>query len=368
MSKTIKGKRETNKKRRRELPPISDEVWNGINNTRKEFNITWEDLFERCYNYQDWFAHLLRLSKKPSKIDMMNATTVQYYIGMWLENLYKNFLESNIKDIQDIKAIMNIAKDRPAVVIGAGPSLQEYHHLELLAESKLYTNKIGTIITTSHGLKDCLEAGIVPDYMILIDPEPVMIDHFNHSIVEKHMKEVTAIFTISINHEVFEAWKGNKIFFQSIIPESTIPNVHAVLSGLFRNITEMDAGANAGTTSFSVATLMGCNPIALIGMDLSFLPDTPVEETPYYNTFRPAFETKEEMMKECYHFHTHSFFGNKCYTDKIYYNFVRGFISGAKLAKDKKGVRTINCSGRGVIDQQDIIENMHFTDFLKKWE
>jgi hypothetical protein len=148
----------------------------------------------------------------------------------------------------------------------------------------------------------------------------------------------------------------------------TIPNVQAVISGLFPGFTEFDAGAHVGAFTWNMAQYMGCNQIALIGLDCSFLPDTPVEKTPYYDAYRPSYDTEQEMMDACYYFHTHSFFGNNSYTDDVHKSFAKMMVIIAKIGEKQRGIKTINCTGGGFIDEPDIIENMHFADWLKQFE
>lgn len=362
------GKGKSDIKRRRQLPGISEEAWSGVNTIRKEKEMTWNEFFERINNYQDWLGLLLLLPRRPSLGDKLNAVTVTHYMPMWLQNIYRNFLKKHVKNIKDIKEIFDTATNKPAIVIGAGPSLQKFHHLELLADSAFYKEKIGPILTTSHTVKDCLEAGVIPDYMILLDPEPVMLPHIDHDIVDEYADKIKGIFPITIDNIVLNRWKGKKIFFLAAISEATIPNVQAVLSGLFPKITEMNALANAGTFSWNVAKFLGCNPIAMIGMDQGFLMDTPVEETPYYKAFQKSYDNREEILDNDYYFHTHSFFKTDRYTDDIYRNFAKNAIAAANVAKKDKGIRTINATGGGFIDKPEVIENMWFEDFLRKWE
>ena len=354
-------------KKRRQLPEIADKVWDGVNKQRKGASITWDELFKRMYYYEDWVEHLLELPKRPTLGDRLNAVTVVHYLPMWLESIRKSFVEKCTKDVRDVKEIFDTAKGKPGIVIGAGPSLEKHHHLELLAKSRFYKEKVGPVLTTSHTLVDCLEAGVIPDYMILLDPEPVMMPHIDHDIVDEYAGKITGVFSISIDHEVLRRWKGEKVFFLAAIPEATIPNIQGVISRLFPMLTEMNALANAGTFAWNVAQHLGCNPIILIGMDQAFLADTPVEETPYYKAFQRTYNTREEILDNCYHFHTHSFFKNNSYTDDIYRNFMKNTVAAAKIAK-KNGISTINCTGGGFIDDPDIIENRWFEDFLKKWE
>src|SRR3990167_10146463 len=66
------------------------------------------------------------------------------------------------------------------IVIGAGPSIFEKNHLELLAKS----NYNGTLLITDKMLKPCLDAGITPDkfprffVFTIEDLEKAIIDFF----------------------------------------------------------------------------------------------------------------------------------------------------------------------------------------------
>lgn len=353
-------------KTRRQLPGISADAWNGVNKLRKKKGITWNEFFQWIRNYEDWVEHLFTLPKTPSIADKLNTVTVMHYMELWLRNIYENFLEEPFKDIHDVKEHFGTAKEKTAIVIGAGPSLYKYNHLELLAQSTFYKQRAGPVLTTSHTLKDCLEAGIIPDYMILLDPEPLMLSHIDHEIIDKYADKITAIFAITAHPTVLKRWKGKRLFFLPGISEATIPNVQAVISSFFPMLNEMNGLANAGTFSWSIAKFLGCNTIVLIGMDHGFLADTPVEETPYYSIFEQSFKTREEIIQNCYRFHTHSFFKTNSYTDVVYGNFAKNTVAIAKIANKQKGIITKNCTGGGIIDNS-AIENQWFEDFLREW-
>lgn len=356
-------------KKTRHIPSVDDADWDAFNEIRNEYKETWSDVFKRFHNYQDLTEHFFKLPKEVDNISKVSAVTVQYYLPWWLENMYRNFIKEHVKDLHDIKELANSVEDRTrGVVIGAGPSLWEYGHLEMLAESDFYKNKRGTILCTSHSLEACLTAGVVPDYMTVIDCEDVMIEHVDHDIIDEHCSEITGIFALHTHPDVLERWNGKKVFIMTSVPDVIIPNVQGVISGLFPGFSEFDAGAHVGAFTWNIAQYMGCKEIALIGLDCSFLPDTPVEETPYYEAYRPSYKTVQEMIDACYHFHTHSFFGNNCYTDDAHRSFAKTTVNMARIGKDQRGVKTINCTGGGFIDEPDVVENMHFTDWLKQFE
>lgn len=351
----------------RHLPEISDEHWDAFNEIRKAHNETWAETFERLFNYQDWVGHLFNLPRETSEIAMLNASTATQLLPQWLENMRHNFMKDD--RIPDIREIENSIKPgTPALVIGAGPSLRANDHLRMLRESAFYKEHKGVIISVANNIKDCLDSGVVPDYMVLIDGDPLITtDFIDHDIVDDHSKDITAIFSATVAHEAASRWKGDARFFMPIIPDMTIPNVGAVLSGLFPNIVEMDGMGNCGSFAWNVARYVGCNPIALIGLDFAFKAETPIKDTWYYKQLRASCSSDEETIDTMYHFHTHSFFGTNCFTDIVYGSFGVGSMEVFKAYKERDGIITQNCTEGGIIDDEEI-ENIYFRDWLAKWE
>jgi len=80
------------------------------------------------------------------------------------------------------------------IVIGAGPSIKEKNHLELLAKS----NYNGTLLITDKMLKPCLDAGITPDkfprffVFTIEDLEKAIIDFF---IPSEYSNKINVIYS-----------------------------------------------------------------------------------------------------------------------------------------------------------------------------
>lgn len=359
------GKKDKKRKRRRELPPIREDFFDRFNKTRRQHNATWEEVFERFYNYEDWVEHLFNLPKKPSEIDKINAVTVTYLLPTWLEHIYDNFIKENTTNIKPLEELKNTNKPgTPGLVIAAGPSLHNDNNLELLRDSSFYRDKKGVIISTAHTLKDCIDAGVIPNYVVLIDESDIQVDFID--IDDKYAENITGIFIPTVHRDVLKRWKGKSYFYIGVIPERTIPNVQAVLTTLFPCFTVFDGGSNCGTVSWNIARYIGCTQIALLGLDFAFNVKTPVQETPYYTAFRPSYKSEEEMLKKAYRFHTHSFFGTNCYTDSMFDGFMKTAVSLFKEANKTEGIETINCS-QGIIDDPEV-KNMWFKDWLEGFE
>jgi len=353
------------KKRRRELPPITEKFFNAFNKQRQEGNVTWDEFFERLHNYQDWVDHLFCLPIEATETDKINAITVTHLLPIWLEHIYQNFVEGYNKDIHPLEEIKNtVNTNTPALVIAAGGSLRDNNNLEHLRNSSFYKEKKGVIISTAHSLRDCVNAGVVPDYIVLIDEDKIEAEFID--IEDKYIKKISCVMTPTIHPTVFKKWKGKKYFYLSPIPQITIPNVEIVLTTLFPLFKKFDCGNNCGTCCWSIARYIGCKEIALLGLDFAFKPDMPVQKTPYYRAFRHSYKSEEEMMKNAYRFHTHSFFGTNCYTDDMFDKFMQITVFLMKKMKKEEGIKTINCS-QGVIDDPEI-KNQWFKDWLAKWE
>jgi hypothetical protein len=354
-------------KRDRHLPGIADEHWDVLNGIRKAHKETWAETFERLSNYQDWVGHLFNLPRETSEIAIINASTVMQLLPQWLENVHLNFIKD--AEIPDIREIENsVEQGTPGLVIGAGPSLRANNHLDMLRDSAFYKEHKGVIISVANNIKECLDSGIVPDYMVLIDGDPIITPEFiDHNVVDDHCKDITAIFSVTVPPAAAKRWKGDVHYFMPVIPDMTIPNAQAVISGLFPNVTEMDAMANCGSFAWNVARYVGCNPIALIGLDFAFKPETPIKDTWYWEQLRASCSSDKETIETMYRFQTHSFFGTNCFTDIVYGSFGVGSMETFKAYKKRDGIITQNCTEGGIIDDPDI-ENMWFRDWLAKWE
>ena len=105
----------------------------------------------------------------------------------WVENF-----SINLPDIWNEPSAKKLSpnddleqKDRVAIVIGRGPSIDEKNHLQLLANS----NFKGSIICCDGKLIDVLNAGITPDkfpnfYVITIDPYPLAKKFYDDEIIK----------------------------------------------------------------------------------------------------------------------------------------------------------------------------------------
>jgi hypothetical protein len=124
-------------------------------------------------------------------------------------------------------------------------------------------------------------------------------------------------------------------------------------------LTALNAGGNCGTLAYNLARFLGAREIALCGFDMGYPPGTPLEETQYFDLIaknpeiaeRMFFKVKNPNLEEVW------------FTDIVYALYAHTFLGMARDAK-KNGIRTVNCTGGGIISDPSI-EWMTLSEYLK---
>lgn len=359
-------------KRKRFLPGIEDEHWNSFNAVRKKHNLSWSQVFERFQMYQNGIEYIFSAPGEMTKSLRLDLNTVMGLVSLWISNIRGNWYD--IDKNPDISKLLenNVYKGVPAVCIGAGPSLKEKQHLKMLKEN--CGNRV--IFSTVHSLIWCLEEGIVPQFTAVVDGSPVMEKFIDHPLVDEYAEEIKIVFCASASPDVVKRWKGSqKYFFLSGIPQNLIPNVDTYISMMLPGLTQLDTAGNSGSFNYSLASYLGCNPIAMIGMDLGYPKDFPYEKTMYYHAYaqsigkgKDGYKDAQDMIAKCYTDFHHPVFGTDSYHDFVYDVFRTSLFSNAKMNKEQFGTNLINCTEGGTIYTEDgSIECMTFKEFLDKW-
>jgi hypothetical protein len=326
--------------------------------------------------YKGGVEYIFTAPGKLTKQTKLDLNTVMGLINTWISNIGHNWYEiHNSPDISVLKEAGTYA-GRPAICVGAGPSLFDHEHLDLLAESS-FQEKGGVVFSTAHSLKWCLDAGIVPDVVNVVDGDLKMVDFIagtpegGDPAVEEVVDEIKFVYIASTHPEVLKQWRGRqKYTFMSGVPQDLIPNADTFLSVLLPELTQLDTGGNSGTFNFSLAAYLGCGPIGLIGMDLSYPENFPYDQTQYYNAYLRSvgleYRDVQEMIEKCYTNYTHPVYGTACYYDFVYEVFRNGLIELSGIYEQAWGTKLINCTEGGAI-HADNIECIGLEEFIGRY-
>ncbi|MED1873001.1 motility associated factor glycosyltransferase family protein [Brevibacillus borstelensis] len=141
----------------------------------------------------------------------------------------------------------------PAILVSAGPSLAK--NISLLSKASAH-GLIGAVGTVA---KTLIANGIRPDFVVMSDPYQNMLKQ-----LEGWGKEGIPLFFLSTLYPgVVQQYEGPKVILYQNGYEP------AEQQAAKRGEPLVETGGSVSTTMFSLARVMGCGPICLVGQDLA---------------------------------------------------------------------------------------------------
>ncbi|MGG3804439.1 motility associated factor glycosyltransferase family protein [Metabacillus fastidiosus] len=173
----------------------------------------------------------------------------------------KNNLENLkwLKKSKDASQLKDRFKDRPAIVVSAGPSLNKNIEELKRAKHKAIIIAVDTIVNK------LLTEGIIPDFVCSVERIGEVYEYFyeNKNIPE----DVTLVGPPLLDPRVFEEFKGDIILpMRSGVAEY---NWLQNLLGLQTN-SSVEMGSSCAHVAFGLAMHLGASPIILVGQDLAY--------------------------------------------------------------------------------------------------
>lgn len=172
------------------------------------------------------------------------------YLLQSLGNLPVIARESNVA------ALDGVCASRPAVIVGAGPSLDD----NLPALAALQDHAV--IVAADTTLRPLLAGGVRPHIMVAVDPSPLNAQHLTG--VEA-LDDIWLAAEGSLHPSAFGGFAG-RIFTFKVSDHQPWPWLRAL--GCDRGL--LQTWGSVATSAFDLARRMGCDPIIYAGLDLSF--------------------------------------------------------------------------------------------------
>lgn len=333
---------------------------------------------EKGFADRDWGEFLTFLSKdvslKPTEGEMISQATKENLLGLWMSNFAENL--PHIRESKTLdKLVPKNAKNPPvsaAIVVGAGPSIYQYRHLEMLAES----NFEGKVISTDSMLHKCLERGIVPDLTVTVDGGEIIAKFYEHELVEKHGSELKVALISTACPKIRERLErvGAEIYwFHGIFDDWRSPESFTKMLKLVTKtedkpygIASVSALGNCGACAWVLAhSLLRSSPIALLGIDMGYPEGYPLSKTYYFSTYlKAAGGDAAKAIAFGYREVFNPFTKQKVVQDPVFRHYTIAWVEAAR--QTEPWVVTVNCSPTSALFSHDETINFaSFEDFLR---
>lgn len=229
--------------------------------------------------------------------------------------------------LRGVEALEGRFKDVPAVVISAGPSLDQN-----LADLVPYADRC-LIIAIARTARPLQRLGIHPHILVHNEPKPF------YSFIKgcTNLKETAFVLSLQGERTYYAHPHGPTFVFQN--PANFTGRW---ISELYPNLKKahLETGGSVSTEAFSLAVLAGCNPIVMLGQDLA------VKAGRYY--------AQAESNKRFLHLdkdvrQVPGYFGHPVTSLSTYYSYARWFGDMAEqLTAQHPHLTLINATEGGV--------------------
>jgi hypothetical protein len=182
----------------------------------------------------------------------ININTLNRFGRLWVRNLARNM--RSFLEYPGVAPLAGLFMDIPALVVAGGPSLDGIsHHLRELSLRVL-------VIAVNTPLKPCLEAGVEPDFTVVVDPQYWASRYLDWTASAHGVLVVEP----SANPRVFRRPGASFFLCSSLFP------LGETLEAAVGEKGKLGAGGSVATSAWDLARLMGANPVYTAGLDLGF--------------------------------------------------------------------------------------------------
>jgi len=274
------------------------------------------------------------------------------------------------------------------IVISAGPSLHRRDSIVRIRDSQYR----GAIVAVDGAYLACLRHGLIPDYVVTLDPHPTRVvrlfgdpefdqfpadkdDYFDRQDLDVELRNNTAIHNQRNIDLVNENGSKSRLIASTTIAPNVVrriqeacfdiywwnplmDNPHEVGS-LTRTLHEinglpsMNTGGTVGTAAWLfAASRLHVRRIGLVGMDYGYYNETPKEMTQTYLELKEFLASSD--ISGCFPDVHNPYDGETYFTDPTYEWYRRNFFDlyNVYLRKDM-GV-TVNCTEGGALFSENL--------------
>lgn len=202
-----------------------------------------------------------------------NLITKNRFGSLYVRNIAKNI--SSISESYSFASLMGICRNYPAVIVSSSPSID--HYLPMIKEYAL--NML--IFCVDSAVPVLSKQEIKPDFILSIDPQPWTVEHLRDTAPSIPILKALSAWKYDLPNPGFISLTTHPL---CQILDYHFPEVFSSF--------DSKTGTVAGD-ALHAALIMGCSPIYIAGIDLSF-PDLMIysKDSSYNTRFTKFFNSK----------------------------------------------------------------------------
>ncbi|MFQ5450405.1 MAG: motility associated factor glycosyltransferase family protein [Nitrospinaceae bacterium] len=190
-----------------------------------------------------------------SHIQEVKSATLLRFNDLWRRNFQSN--QAAIRRNPGVAALKNRFRGVPAIVVGAGPSLDKnIRHLGQAVGKAV-------LIASDAALKPLLAHNIPPTFVTCLDPQQDITKFFT-GVPHRGM---TLVAPTILHPHVLALWEGGVVFYNKFAPD--IPSLVEIQNQSPR-LGCLTPGGSVLSIAYDLAFQTGANPILFVGQDLSY--------------------------------------------------------------------------------------------------
>lgn len=180
----------------------------------------------------------------------VNRNTLRRFGELWVKNFRSNL--PFLGEALSLEPLKNLFPDSPALVLGAGPSLEDILPMLKQLQKKML------IIAVDTAYRSMLNQGVEPDFLVITDPQYWNCRHLDFC------RPTGLLVADSSTHP--KVLRGS--FKKLLLSASPFPLAKAFEEGFLDY--KLPSGGSVATAAWSLAVHLGCPEIYLAGQDLSY--------------------------------------------------------------------------------------------------
>ena len=193
---------------------------------------------------------------RDEQIREVKSATLLRFNQIWQRNFLSN--RNAIERNPGVIGLKNKFRDIPCIVVGAGPSLDKNIKYLKKACGK------AVILCCDAALKPLLSQGIVPNFVVVLDPQ----EEIARFLSNVSQSGITLVVPTIVHPNILELWQGGDIlFFNKFAPD--IPTL-VEIQKMVPKVGVLTPGGTVLSVTYDLAFQAGCNPILFVGQDLSY--------------------------------------------------------------------------------------------------